>query len=80
MTALKIRTQTQTRMPAKASFTGWNWAKLARQAAITVMMMREGVMTPRVATIPPMVPFRLTPMKVAVLTAITPGVHCPMAK
>ncbi len=39
-----------------------------------------GKITPRVAMTPPGVPFSLEPTKVAVLTAMTPGVHWPMAK
>ena len=77
--ALKISTQTQTRIPAKASLTNWSWAKLDRKAAITVMITREGNTTPRVAMIPPVTPFRFMPMKVAVFTAMTPGVHWPTA-
>ena len=34
----------------------------------------------KVATMPPGIPFRLWPIKVAVFTAIIPGVHWPMAK
>ena len=34
----------------------------------------EGDTTPRVATIPPIIPLSLFPTNVATLTAITPGV------
>ena len=41
--------------------------------------MSEGNTTPRVATTPPILPSTLRPAKVAVFTAMTPGVHWPMA-
>ena len=43
-------------------------------------MMREGNTRPRVATTPPETPRYLCPTKVAVFTAMMPGVHWPMAK
>ena len=43
------------------------------------MIITEGVTTPQVATIPPKIPCKLYPMKVATFTAIIPGVICPMA-
>ena len=43
------------------------------------MTMTDGVMTPRVATMPPGIPASLFPINVDTFTAITPGVHCPMA-
>ena len=55
-TALKIRTQTQTRIPAKAFWTIARCAKFWINAAMTVMMIRDGNTTPRVATIPPIGP------------------------
>ena len=47
---------------------------------MTVMMIRDGNTTPRVARTPPKMPRYLCPMKVAVFTAMMPGVHWPMAK
>ena len=78
-TALKIRTQTQTRIPAKAFCTIARCAKFWINAAMTVIMIRDGNTTPRVATIPPMEPASPCPTKVAVFTAIMPGVHWPIA-
>ena len=76
---MKISTHTQTRMAAKALFTAGISAKWVKTPAMTVMMTREGNTTPRVATTPPREPATLYPMKVAVFTAMTPGVHCPTA-
>jgi hypothetical protein len=42
-------------------------------------MMIDGVTIPKVANIPPGIPPTLLPTNVAVFTAITPGVHCPIA-
>ena len=42
-------------------------------------MTRDGNTPPRVATMPPAMPLYFWPMNVAVLTAMIPGVHCPMA-
>ena len=47
--------------------------------AITVMMMSEGSMEPRAATMPPSLPRYLRPTKAAVLTMIMPGRHWAMA-
>ncbi len=46
---------------------------------MTVMIIIDGLTIPNVATIPPIIPFLLYPMKVAVLTAMIPGVDCPIA-
>ena len=43
------------------------------------MITRLGKITPRVARIPPGIPAIFWPTKVAVFTAIMPGVHWPMA-
>ncbi len=75
-----MRATTAERTPAKAWPTAGMWAKLRRKAAMRVMMTMEGKTMPRVAMTPPSTPFRLEPKKVAVLTAMTPGVHWPMAK
>lgn len=80
MTVSKIKTHTQTRMPAKAWMINGFAAKLERNMAIAVIISMEGVMTPKVAARPPEKPFCLYPTKVATLTAIMPGVHWPMAK
>ena len=77
--ALNTSTQTQTRMPAKAFLTRARSAKLLMKAAMMVMIIREGNTTPSVATMPPTTPRRFWPTKVAVLTAMMPGVHWPMA-
>ena len=79
-TALIIKTPTTTRMPPNAFCTTGRWAKLVSTAAMTMIMTREGNTPPAVAKIAPGIPFLLYPMNVAVLTKITPGVHCPMAK
>ena len=47
---------------------------------IMSIMIMLGHMTPKVAIAAPRDPFSLQPMKVAVFTAMTPGVHWPMAK
>ena len=78
-TALKMRTQTHTRTPAKAFCTAGRSAKLEMKAAMMHTITSEGATTPRVAKMPPMMPRRFCPTKVAVLTAMTPGVHWPMA-
>ena len=44
-----------------------------------VIIMRLGKITPNVVRNPPKTPLRLQPMNVAVFTAMTPGVHWPMA-
>ncbi len=43
------------------------------------IITKDGKTTPKVAHTPPATPFFLVPINVAVLTAITPGVHCPKA-
>ena len=47
---------------------------------VTSYFCRTPNHTPKVAKMPPRLPFSLYPTKVAVFTAITPGVHCPTAK
>ena len=42
-------------------------------------LAEHGCMTPREAAIAPERPLTLLPTKTAVLTAITPGTHCPTA-
>ena len=79
ITALKISTQTQTWMPAKAFFTQARSAKLEISPARMEMITTEGNTTPSVATTPPAAPPYFWPIKVAVLTAMMPGVHWPMA-
>lgn len=54
--------------------------KLVMTPASATMMSRDGNTTPSVATMPPAMPALFWPMKVAVFTAMTPGVHWPMAK
>ena len=78
-TELKMNTHTQTRMPPKAFCTQAMLAKLLITAAMMEMMMMEGDTTPRVVRMPPRMPRYFLPMKVAVFTAMTPGVHWPMA-
>ena len=56
------------------------WAKLLMKAARIVMITKDGNTTPSVATMPPIAPPYFCPMKVAVFTAMMPGVHWPMAK
>lgn len=48
MTVSKIKTHTQTRMPAKAWMINGFAAKLERNMAIAVIISMEGVMTPKV--------------------------------
>ena len=45
-----------------------------------VMITKDGVTTPSVAAAEPRKPRSLPPIIVAVFTAMTPGVHWPMAK
>ena len=78
-TELRISTQTQTRMPARAWATQTLLAKLSRKAAMQVMSAMEGLMKPREAAMAPGRPRSLWPMKVETLTAMMPGVHWPMA-
>ena len=73
-------TTTAALMPARACWTTGISAKLVRKAAMMVIITRLGNTTPRVAMVPPRLPRYFCPMKVAVLTAMTPGVHWPMAK
>ena len=63
---IEVRTQTQTRMPAKAFWTIARSEKFWMKAAMTVMMIRDGNTTPRVAMMPPAIPAVLWPTKVAV--------------
>ena len=79
-TALKISTHTHTRMPAKACCTQARWEKLLMTPASAVMMTRDGNTMPSVAAMPPRIPACFCPTKVAVFTAMMPGVHWPMAK
>ena len=44
-----------------------------------MIIIIDGVTTPNVAIIPPGMPATLHPTNVAVFTAMTPGVHCPIA-
>ena len=74
-----INATTATLMPAKALCTMAKSAKFWRNAAIISIIINDGNTTPNVAIMPPIIPFSLYPIKVAVLTAITPGVHCPTA-
>ena len=52
--------------------------KLLIKAAKKVIISKEGVTIPAVATTAPKVFCLLYPIKVATLTAIIPGVDCPM--
>ena len=76
---MKISTQTQTWIPAKAFFTQLRSAKLEISPARMEMITTEGNTSPRVATMPPATPPYFWPMNVAVLTAMMPGVHWPTA-
>ena len=73
VTAFKIKTQTQARMPLNACLTIGRSAKFLRHAAIIVMIIMEGVTIPNVAKIAPGIPAVLYPTKVAVFTAIIPA-------
>ena len=77
---LIIRTQTQTRMPQNALCTAFSSLKLVINAAMIMIMISEGAVNPKVAVMPPLIPFSLYPINVEVLTAMTPGVHCPTAE
>ena len=46
--------------------------------AIDKIMIIDGVTIPKVAKIAPITPASLYPVKVETLTAIIPGVHCPI--
>ena len=78
-TALRISTHTHTRIPAKALCTAGRCAKFWINAAIIVIITSDGNTTPSVANMPPRMPACFWPTKVAVFTAITPGVHWPIA-
>ena len=78
--ALKISTHTHARMPEKACCTQSRWEKLLMTPASAVMITSEGNTMPSVAPMPPNMPFCFWPTKVAVLTAMMPGVHWPIAK
>ena len=56
---LKIRTHTQTLIPAKAFCTAGTSAKAVRNTAIRVIIIMEGVTAPSPAAIAPAVPFLL---------------------
>ena len=77
--AFKINTHTQTLTPLNAWITIGKSAKLLKNAAIRVIITTDGVTTPKVAITPPIKPAILYPIKVATFTAITPGVHWPIA-
>lgn len=74
-----IRALTAILIAAKALATTGRSIKPSINMAIMVMMIIEGVMTPKAAAIEPAMPLILWPINVAVLTAIMPGVHCPRA-
>ena len=77
---LKINTQTHTRIPLNACSTKIFSENICKTFASNEMIINDGNTTPSVATMAPIVPFCFLPIKVAVFTAITPGVHCEMAK
>ena len=79
-TALKISTHTHTRIPAKACCTHARWENVLMTPASAEMMTSDGNTMPMVATMPPRIPCCFCPTKVAVFTAMMPGVHWPMAK
>ena len=54
--AFKINTHTQTLTPLNAWITIGKSAKLVRNAAINVIIITDGVITPKVAIIPPIIP------------------------
>ena len=58
--------------------TGYTWDPILEQ--FKGATFGDNKTTPSVAQMPPQMPLYLWPMKVAVLTAMTPGVHWPMAK
>lgn len=72
---VKISTHTQARIPAKASLTISSSEKFEIKAAIMLIITTEGKTTPNVAKTPPMDFLSLYPTKVAVFTAMMPGVH-----
>ena len=74
-TDAKMSAVTAARTPASACWTGSRSAKFLSSAAISEMMTRLGDTTPRVARTAPGSPACFLPRNVAVLTAMTPGVH-----
>ena len=74
-----MSTHTHTRMPANAFCTAGRCAKFWIKAAMIMMITSDGNTTPSVAKMPPQTPACFCPTNVAVLTAMTPGVHWPMA-
>ena len=73
--ASRISAHTQICIPFMACCTASISAKFRINAAMIDIITNDGNMTPSVAKIPPNTPANLYPIKVAVLTAITPGVH-----
>ena len=70
-----IRAQTQARTPVSACCTQGFSAKDQKKAEMMVTMIMGGTSTPRVARRDPDRPWTRYPQKVAVFTAMTPGVH-----
>ena len=79
MVMVIIRAVTATRTPASACCTVGMSAKFCNSAAIKEIIIKLGETIPKVAKADPKKPPCFLPKKVAVLTAITPGVHCPIA-
>ena len=75
MTLASISAVTHARIPLKACATITLSMKLLKNAAIIRMSIAGMVTTPSVAAIPPAIPACCDHIKVAVFTAITPGVH-----
>ena len=75
----RISATTPARTPLKAWTTNSKCMKFCRKAAISMMITKEGNTSPRVAITPPAMPAWLRPTKVAVFTAMMPGVHWPTA-
>ena len=87
----KIKPTTQGRTPPRKAFTAWYCRKFFTTAEINNMIMNEGKTTPRVAHNEPTIPPKtgpskphsalpvIDPTKVAILTAMGPGVDSDTA-
>ena len=75
----KIRPTTQGRTPPRNAFTPLYFKRSRIRAEMIRMMTNEGRTTPRVATTEPKNPACVEPTKVAIFTAIGPGVDSATA-
>lgn len=79
ITALQIIAATTTRTPFKKCPTISYCKRFDIKNAIIEIIIKGKNIIPSVENMLPTTPFLLYPTKVATLTAIIPGVHCPIA-